>query len=210
MMKNNNSNIKLFIDGFKKFQKKHDNILEDTAYTQQPKAMMITCCDSRIDPSLITDTKPGELFVIRNVANLVPPFEGDLRHHGTSAAIEYGVLYLGVTDIIVLGHSNCGGIASLFSNQNKIKSSDFINNWIDIARDAKDRTLDRCKHNSQAEQINCCEKESLLISLQNLQTFPWIKDKIDKKEIYIHAWYLDLASGTIEAYNSDLKEFIPL
>lgn len=209
-----NSAIGSLIKGYKQFKSKHfeqsKSFDELVQYGQKPKILTIACCDSRVDPAIVTGCKPGELFVVRNVANLVPPFESDLRHHGTSAALEFGVLGLGVSDIIVFGHSHCGGVRALMETSEQETSSSFISAWMDIAKPAKQRVLKRHAQCSLDEQARYCEKESLLTSLNNLMTFPWIQQRVLENRLYLHAWYFDLGSGMIEIYQSDTDKFVPL
>lgn len=177
---------------------------------QDPKALVISCSDSRLDPAILFGSKPGELFVVRNIANLVPPFEGDSKHHGTSAALEFGVLGLKVEHIIILGHSFCGGIRALMEASERESSSNFIETWMDIAELAKKKVLKEHSNCSFDQQTHLCEKGSLICSLKNLDTFPWIKEGVDKKELSLHAWYFDLNSGILSAYQKDQDKFIPL
>lgn len=210
----NNSAILPLIEGYKKFKVKHfektkafDLLVQQG---QKPKVLVIACCDSRVDPAILTNCNPGELFVVRNVANLVPPFDGNPRHHGTSAALEFGVMELGISDIIVLGHSHCGGINSLMKDQKNEDSSDFIAKWMDIAKLAKQKVLTQHPNCSLDQQIHYCEKESLLISLANLKTFPWINSRIAEKKLFLHAWYFNLNTGIIEIYDSVNNSFVPV
>ena len=203
------------IEGYKQFRKEHfentqtfDDLVENG---QKPKTLVIACCDSRVDPAIVTNCNPGELFVVRNIANLVPPFAGDSHHHGTSAALEFGVLNLGVSDIIVFGHSHCGGIRALMTEPEAgSPSSDFITSWMDIAKPAKQQVIEQHPDYSLDEQMHCCEKESLLISLRNLETFPWIRDRVQKQQLFLHAWYFDLNTGMIETYDASSDKFVPL
>ncbi len=133
------------IEGYKQFKEKYfkntksfDDLVK---YGQKPKVLVVACCDSRVDPSIVTNCNPGELFVVRNVANLVPPFDGDHRHHSTSAALEFGVMDLEVSDIIVFGHSHCGGIRALMESSEDENTSDFITAWMSIAKPAKQQVL---------------------------------------------------------------------
>lgn len=207
------SNISPLIEGYKKFREKYflkSEIYSDLVeHGQNPKVMVIACSDSRVDPAIITSCHPGDLFIVRNVANLVPPFEDDLRHHGTSAALEFAVLNIKVTDIIVFGHSHCGGIKSLMDSSEK-QNFDFINEWMDIAKPAKDYVIEKYPDASNETQIHHCEQSSLLLSLNNLKTFPWIMEKLESNTIAIHAWYFNLKTGVVESYNAEKEEFIPL
>ncbi len=206
--------ITSLIKGCKQFKLEHfensESFRDLVQYGQKPKVLAIACCDSRVDPAIVTGCKPGELFVVRNVANLVPPFKNDPRHHGTSAALEFGVVGLGVNDIILFGHSHCGGIRALMEAPEEISSSDFISAWMDIAIPAKQRVLKRYPQCSLDEQAHHCEKESLLISLNNLTTFPWIHERVQASRLFLHAWYFNLGTGMIETYQSATGNFIPL
>lgn len=211
---NINSAILPLIKGYKRFKQKHfdesksfDALVE---YGQKPKVLIVACCDSRVDPAILTGCKPGELFVVRNVANLVPPCNSDLRHHGTSAALEFGVLGLEVSDIIVLGHSYCGGIRALMERSEAKTPDDFISAWMDIAQPAKQQVLSRHAQSAFEEQTHHCEKASLLISLENLKTFPWIQERVSKKQLFLHAWYFDLATGMLEMFDSSTGDFVAL
>lgn len=162
---------------------------------QSPRTLVIACSDSRVDPSILLGTKPGDIFVIRNVANLVPPYEDDKSLcHGTSAAIEYAVNHLNVENIIVLGHSDCGGIKALVEGSEN--SHTFLNTWLDIARCNE---MDNIK-NAHDHKKTCelCEKESIRISVNNLMTFPFINEKVSARVLDIHGWYFNLKSGSLE------------
>jgi|TARA_Y100000031_G_C8061003_1_gene310619 carbonic anhydrase len=158
---------------------------------QHPVAMVIACSDSRVNPSIIAGTEPGELFIVRNVANLVPPYEPDGRHHGTSTAIEFAVRDLGVADIIVLGHSHCGGVRYLCESDGGAGEHEFMASWMSIAQEARDESLEgeaRLRH---------AERETVKISLQNLLTFPWIADRVAEGRLGLHGWWFDLAAGDL-------------
>lgn len=179
---------------------------------QRPKFLIIACCDSRVDPAIITGAVPGELFVVRNVANLVPPCEKDSKHHATSAALEFAVCDLKVKHIIIWGHKDCGGIQALLKNNIHHQEEDrgFIENWMNIAASARQKVLQEYANESFDEQVNHCEKMAMQVSLNNLLTFPWIKEKVDTKELYIHAWYFDLSTGQIQRLNTESNQFEPL
>lgn len=208
-----NSVIRSLVQGYQRFYDKHYKALNSfkplVEQGQHPKTLVIACCDSRVDPAILTDCLPGELFVVRNVANLVPPYKSDALHHGTSAALEYGVLTLEVTDIIVLGHSLCGGIHSLMTQNESLKDSDFIHKWINIAQPAKEQVLLEHSNEPLTRQSAYCEKASLLNSLKNLNSFPWIRARIKQKKLSTHAWYFRLDTGTLECYASLAKQFVP-
>jgi len=190
------------LKGYQRFKQKYyvESSLYETLVKegQQPKILVITCCDSRVDPAILLDAKPGELFVVRNVANLVPPCDESPRHHSTSAAIEFAVLTLGVSDIILLGHSHCGGIKALMENKSEAHNTAFIGPWMAIAKAAKQNVLKQHPQNSLDEQAHYCEKESLRISLANLKSFPWIQKRLNDNTLNLHAWHFDLSTGDIE------------
>ena len=134
-------------------------------YGQKPEMMIIACCDSRVDPALILQCDPGDLFIVRNVANIVPPYEKDEMHHGTSAALEFGVSFLKVKHLVLLGHSQCGGIKALLSTCES-SQNDFITNWVSLIKTEDSSTLDADEY----------AKLALKKSYQNCMTFPWIKE----------------------------------
>lgn len=167
-------------------------------YGQRPSTMVIACCDSRVDPALILQCDPGDLFVVRNVANIVPPYEKDEAHHGTSAALEFGINFLQVKHLILLGHSQCGGIQALLNTEEF--ANDFITNWVSVIK------TPNCQH-YDADQY---AKIALQQSYQNCLTFPWIKDKLDAGEIIIHLWFFDIKAGEIFTYYREKKAYLPL
>ncbi len=196
-----------FIAGYRRFQetyfRENKAFIEDLmARGQSPKALMIACSDSRIDPSLKFNVEPGELFIVRNVANLVPPFEPDGHSHGTSAALEFAVRGLQVEDIIIMGHARCGGIRTLM---NQPQDSDFVSAWMEIARPARERALNASMDPAIAQR--CCEQESVKISLANLLTFPWVKEAVDAGKLRTHGWYFDLETATLFVLNNDTAAF---
>ncbi len=167
---------------------------------QKPKTMVIACCDSRAAPETIFDAGPGELFVVRNVANLVPPYAPDEKHHSTSAALEFAVNALGVQHIVVMGHGKCGGIASVVTGMEPLTNSDFIGKWMSDVRDVASEVqvpegtavLEHCKH---------VEHASVSHSLANLRTFPWIRTRIQAGELSIHGAWFDIALGELHVYD---------
>lgn len=208
------SDIDYFIAGFARFQKKYFNAGQDL-YTrlrigQTPKALVIACCDSRADPAIITDCDPGELFVVRNVANLVPPYEADGGVHGVSTALEFGVRTLNVEHIIVLGHALCGGITALMKGDVTTEKSEFIGPWMRIAARARSDVLARYGHKPFESQVRACEKAAIITSLENLLTFPWLKERVESGHLSLHGWYFDLVHGTLWGYDAESGRFEPL
>ena len=158
---------------------------------QSPDVMVIACSDSRVNPSIITNAEPGELFIVRNVANLVPPYKPDSSYHGTSAAIEFAVRDLGVGHIIVLGHSHCGGIRCLCDGAKGSNSREFIDGWMSIVDHAVNPEL------KGAKLYRHVEKEAVTISTNNLLSFPWVKKRVVSGELKIHGWWFDLEAGDL-------------
>lgn len=165
---------------------------------QHPRYAVVTCCDSRIDTTRVFDAIPGEVFLIRNIANLVPPYEPDRHHHSTSAAIEYGVRILKVGQFVILGHAGCGGIQALLDPP--APPTDFINLWLETAASARDRTLSNAGL-SKEERQRYCELEALKSSLANLLTFPWLKARMEDGSLQVDALHLDLERGALLLYD---------
>lgn len=206
--------IEKFIAGFKQFQRsyfgKDRPLFDQLKQRQQPRAMIISCCDSRVDPAILTSSEPGDLFVVRNVANLVPPCETGGGHHGVSAALEFGVCSLGVEHIIVLGHSQCGGIRALMEDSYGSGEGGFIANWMDIAAPAREKIRKELPHKSIELQSHACEQAAILQSLENLLTFPWIAQRVNKGTLSLHGWYFDISQGELLGYDANRQMFISL
>ncbi len=189
--------------GFRQFREKYvlgdNDIMQQLSHRgQQPEIMVVSCCDSRVDPAVILQCDPGDLFVVRNVANIIPPYEKDEAHHGVSAALEFAVCFLKVKHLILLGHSQCGGINTLI-NHNHTKN-DFISNWVSLIKKAKE----------SAQQTDDVAKEALKISYQHALTFPWIKAALDQQQLMIHLWFFDVAQGQIFTFDEKNKQFTVL
>ncbi|MGB8275997.1 MAG: carbonic anhydrase [Alphaproteobacteria bacterium] len=211
---------KQFIDGlvggYRKFRsrtfKSYQALFEKLARKgQAPKALVISCCDARVDPALITDADPGDLFIVRNVANLVPPYEPDGHYHGTSAALEFAVSALDVKHIIVLGHSGCGGVEALArSHSEEATSGEFIAQWMSIANRACEAVELQAWEMPGFNQARAVEHEVVKVSLENLLTFPWIKDRVARGVLSLHGWYFDIESGELSDYDRRTGGFRPL
>jgi len=166
---------------------------------QNPQIMVVSCCDSRVDPALILQCAPGDLFVARNVANIIPPYERDGTYHGTSAALEFGICFLKIEHLVLLGHSHCGGIQALLNN-NASSPNDFITNWVSIIK----------KKSIRAKSIDEYARSALHVSHQNCLTFPWIRERIEQGTLTIHLWFFDIKTGQIFNYCDDTSKFQPL
>lgn len=209
-----NRDILKLLSGFKKFREKYFTEDESLALkyfeTQSPKTLIIACSDSRVDPALISSASPGELFVVRNVANLVPPYETALQgRHGVSAAIEFAILQLKVQNVIVLGHRQCGGIRALMENDMKTPDS-FVTSWMSIAEPAKDRVLEALPFADLETQCRSCEQESIAISLENLKTFPFIQKALENNALNLYGIYFDLEQGILTEFNEEQNNFTPI
>lgn len=170
--------------------------------SQKPRVMVIACCDSRAAPETIFDAGPGEMFVVRNVANLVPPYTPDGSHHSTSAALEFAVMSLGVKHIVVMGHGRCGGIRAAVSDASPLTNSDFIGSWMRAIKDVT-RIVPREDGCDDALHERHIERASIEHSLANLRTFPWIRMKENRKELSLHGVWFDIAMGELHAYDED-------
>jgi carbonic anhydrase len=207
--------LRKLMNGFLEFQRNtfdpKRRFFEELAVKQQPKVMMVACSDSRVDPALLTNAEPGELFTVRNVANLVPPCTVDHGAHGTSAALEFAVISLEVEHIIVLGHSGCGGIRALLTADPVIdREHTFIHNWMQISDEARRRTLVMARHQPLEEQLRILEQEAIKTSLANLLSFPWINERVKDKRLRIHGWRFDLNDGNMYAFVPERDRFEPL
>ncbi len=203
---------KRFAAGFQRFQQQwfcsEHNIYADLQYEQNPLALVVACSDSRVDPVLLTDSHPGDLFVVRNVANLVPPYSPDRNYHGVSAAVEYAVRHLKLRDIIVMGHANCGGFRMLMDNARE--DDEFISIWMKIIQRAKE-VVDTLFPDAPMEvRQRAYEQWGIRVSLENLLTFPWIRSAVDAGELTLHGWYFDLHQGTLLRYDDENDEFVPM
>jgi carbonic anhydrase len=178
---------------------------------QSPKVMVIACSDSRVDPAQIFDARPGEMFVVRNVANLVPPFERDNHYHGVSAALEFAVTQLEVDELVVMGHGFCGGCAAALTGQ--YDNADhgeghFIAHWIDMLSDARERI--RARHPELERQAFLeMELEGVRISLANLRTFPWVRDREASGRLKLHGAYFAIADGILHICDEASGDFAP-
>jgi carbonic anhydrase len=174
---------------------------------QKPEVMVIACCDSRAAPETIFDAGPGEIFVVRNVANLVPPYMPDGGHHATSAALEFAVLSLGVQHVVVMGHGRCGGIRAAIEEASPLSHTDFIGSWIRAVKDVA-RTLPKMEDAHQHERQ--IERASIEHSLANLRTFPWIRMKENRRELSLHGIWFDIALGELHVFDEEAAAWEPL
>jgi len=175
---------------------------------QKPKALIIACCDSRADPAMVFSSDPGELFVVRNVANLVPPYEPDSHYHGTSAAIEFGIEGLNIKDLIVMGHARCGGIKALYeSHHGNPPQGEFVSGWMSMAQGVADHVHEHHADLAEAEQIRMMERRAVVASLDQLRTFPFIRNREADGRLRLHGWFYGIATGVLSIYDATTGTF---
>jgi carbonic anhydrase len=175
---------------------------------QNPDVAVVACSDSRVDPAIVLQADPGDLFMVRNVANLVPPCEQAGNYHGTSAALEYAVEHLNVGHLIVLGHAHCGGIRSLFeSGAGNGRDDQFVPPWMSLVRSAYLRVEATMPDASVEEKARICEQSAVLVSLENLMTFPNISQRVADGRLRLHGWYIDIRSCTLRIHDPVRQHF---
>lgn len=193
--------MEALIQGYRRFRStrwpEHRERFEQLATEgQSPRAMIIGCCDSRVDPQLIFNAAPGELFVARNVANLVPPYAPNSDYHGTSAALEFAVRGLQISQLVILGHGRCGGVRSLL-HPPSVTLNDFIAPWMSMAAPACLRALAQAQGKGEAELQKLCELEVIKVSLANLMTFPWIQQRVEVGKLELQGCWFDVGTGEL-------------
>lgn len=180
------------------------------AKEQRPRTMIIGCADSRVDPATIFSAAPGELFVVRNVAAIVPPFEENGQFHGTSAALEFAITGIGVTDIVVMGHGMCGGVAAALAAGQNRPVGRFIRPWVDILSDVRDKLLERSSHEDPARLQRKLEHLGIQHSLANLQQFPFVQQAIADRRLALHGAWFAIGDGELLWLDAGSGEFQPI
>lgn len=175
---------------------------------QNPRTMVVSCCDSRLTVTSMFGVDSGEIFIHRNIANLVPPYADDDALHGTSAAVEYGVNFLNVANLMVIGHSQCGGVSGAFDMFEGAKISDgkFLVPWLGLLREGYDRCKSKAHEPEHAKLI--MEREAVVTSLENLMTFPFVAERVANGRLAIHGLWHDIATGKLHQYDAKQKEFV--
>lgn len=190
---------------YKESRTKYETLVSEG---QHPEAAVIACSDSRVDPAFVFRAEPGDIFMIRNVANLVPPMEADGVFHGTSAALEYAVLGLNVPNIIVIGHAHCGGVKAMIDGEAvREEGYSFVPGWVSVLKAAHRRAIATMPDASEEEIARVCERNSVLVSLENLTTFPWIQERVAAKTLKLHGWYFNLETAELEVYDAATGRF---
>lgn len=196
---------------FRNFEPNAEQYEDLATHGQSPSVMMISCCDSRVDPETIFSAMPGELFVVRNVANLVPPYETSGQYHGVSAAIEFAVLNLRVKHIVIMGHSGCGGIKAAMDRNAAIQTeAQFISNWMSMLDEARNEIADTMRTASADEQLDSLEKAAIRKSIENLRTFPFVNELEERGRLALHGAHFDIKTGVLEALNHSRSKFYPV
>ena len=202
------------IDGYRRF-KANGWMQQRERWTrlavgQNPQLMVIACSDSRVDPTIIFDTSPGEIFMVRNVANMVPPFETSPGHHGVSAALEFAVTQLEVPEIVVLGHQSCGGCAAALTRRFEgapVGQGGFIDDWMSLLDDARDRVI--AEHGQSDAAVRALEFEAVKVSIANLRTFPCVPIREKAGKLRLHGAYFAVADGILHLLDEATGEFAP-
>jgi carbonic anhydrase len=176
---------------------------------QRPEVMVICCCDSRVSPEVIFDAHPGEMFVVRNVANLVPPYSPSGLTHGVSAALEFAVQILGVKHIVVMGHTHCGGVRAFVEHRDRPTVGDFIDNWMSLIEPAAQAVEDTTARGA-ADYLSRLEQASVVRTLENLRTFPEIRSRVDDGHLQLLGAYFDVGSGDLTIHDPRTGAFAPI
>lgn len=204
--------MKKLFEGVIEFQKEvyenNKNLFEDLRTCQQPHTLFIGCSDSRVVPNLILNSEPGELFMIRNIANLVPRYRESQEFLATTSAIEYAVEVLQVKHILVCGHSNCGGINALLAPHETLERVPHVSRWLEISAPVRDKVLQ-----PTYDELNMYQKEwmaerlNIVLQLEHLLTYPYIKQRLEQKRLKLLGWYYIIETGEIYNYNRETKQF---
>lgn len=205
--------IDALLDGFRKFREiyydKAPDLYRDILRKgQNPRFAVIACSDSRVDPAIVFQAEAGEIFAVRNVAALVPPYEEDEGYHGTSAALEFAVKGLGVDHIVIIGHAHCGGVAAMVRKQEGGQAGGrFIAAWTGLLIEARERALAADPSLDGDDLLRASERQAVCLSLENLMSFPFIRKRVAKGTLQIHGWYLNIFEGELEGFSPESGRF---
>lgn len=199
------------LEGLVKFREndfeEHKELFSRLSKEQNPHTLFIGCSDSRLIPNLITKTLPGELFVIRNIANIVPPYHESEEYLATTSAIEYAVNILEVENIVVCGHSNCGGCKSLYSSDEELKALPHTKKWLELAVNAKNKVLAKVSENEFEKREWMTEQANVVEQVKNLLSYPFIRERFKQKKLSIQGWYYIIETGEVFIYNKQTGLF---
>ncbi|MBI1810357.1 MAG: carbonic anhydrase [Nitrospirae bacterium] len=203
--------MKKLYKGIHKFQgsyfKKGKVFFKRLSKRQEPEVLFITCSDSRIDPNLVTQSKPGEIFIVRNVGNIIPPYDAIKDKNSVAAAIEFAVLSLKVKDIIVCGHSNCGAMEALYKDERELTNMPHLKDWLKLADSVRNIVLKHYPETSAEIRQRITEEENVLCQLHNIQTYPCVREALDSGALHLHGWNYNIETGKIYAYDTDADMF---
>jgi carbonic anhydrase len=206
--------LKGFADFRVGYYRDHLELFEKLATQgQSPKILIVACADARVDPGILTQTKPGDIFTVRNIGAIVPPAQipPDDRQHGTSAAIEFAVRGLDVEHIVILGHALCGGIASLVEgDKSAVAHYDYLSTWMAVAQDVRELAVRQLKDRPPAVIKRAVEQAAVVNSVVNLMGFPWIAERVAAGKLVLHAWWFNLMEGQLYAFNPETADFDPV
>jgi carbonic anhydrase len=197
--------------GIHKFQeayfKKEEEFFRRLSGKQEPDILFITCADSRVDPNLVTQSRPGELFIVRNVGNIIPPYNAIRDKNSVAAAVEFAVLKLKVSDIIVCGHSNCGAMQALCGDEHELESMPHLRDWLKVASPVVETVANICSGLGTEDCRRIAEEENVLAQLKNIQTYPFVTESLNAGKLYLHGWYYKIETGDVYAYNPKREVF---
>jgi carbonic anhydrase len=205
--------MKQLLKGIVHFKKKdyeeHKELFENLGRKQKPHTLFIGCSDSRVVPNLITKTLPGELFIVRNIANIVPHFRQAAEFLATTSAIEYAVRQLEVENIVVCGHSNCGGCAALYHDEHAFTIMPHTRKWLELAANVKTQVLEQIPEEDPSAREWLTEQINIVEQIKHLFTYPYIKEKFQMGKLHIYGWYYIIETGEIYNYNKNTETFEP-
>lgn len=210
--------LRELFEGALKFQEddyiKYKDLYESLKIHQEPHTLFISCVDSRVVPNLITNTLPGDLFVVRNMGNIIPPYrENDnmirAGYLATTASIEYALNILGIKNIIICGHSNCGACSAIYDPPTKLENAPYVKKWIELLEPVKKKVA-ALNPSSKSKQIWLTEQINIEQQLENLMTYPFVEERFDRGELNIYGWYYIIETGEILNYNMITREFKPI
>lgn len=204
--------IKRIIQGLNQFQNTyfsdHQQMFEELSHGQTPEILFITCCDSRINPNLLTQTKPGELFIVRNIGNMIPPY--GMPNNSEGAAIEYAILSLNIKHIVICGHSDCGSMKGILKMNKLEKEAPLVYQWLKNAEATRRLLHDNYQGYEEEELLTISIQENVLTQIKNLETYPVVRSRLHGHQLYLHAWFYEIETGIISAYDANQSKFVPL
>lgn len=202
------------IDGVHKFRQeefgRYKSLFKKLSKGQNPHTLFITCCDSRVLAELITQSEPGDLFVVKNIGNIVPPASAVGSTNSTAAAIEFAVQVLGVNDIVVCGHSQCGAMHALVNSEAPIQDMPHVKEWLSVASSVKDVIHKNYSHLKGEDRSTVAAEENVLFSIENLHTYPCVIKRLNDQSLRLHGWFFKIKSAELFAYDPIRKQFEPL